>query len=150
MQRVNPKRTFQSATDFLWIGGFAIRQPKPFFRKFTASWYLQLGKQQINLGSDKDAAWTQYHEIMSARRALTAPTLHASKFFEAYLEWVEKRRSPATYYAATRYLTSFVKFIGQRKQLRHLTADQIESWLEANTTWASTTQSDAVNEAYRA
>lgn len=32
------------------------RQPKPFFRKFTQSWYLQLGRNQINLGPDRKAA----------------------------------------------------------------------------------------------
>lgn len=75
----------------------------------------------------------------------SAPTLQACKSFEAYLGWVEKNRSPATYYAATRYLTSFVQFIGKRKQLRHINADHIETWLEENTTWGSTTQSDAVS-----
>ena len=37
------------------------RQPKPFFRKQTQSWYVQLGKRQIPLGKDEDEAWKQYH-----------------------------------------------------------------------------------------
>jgi hypothetical protein len=73
------------------------RQPKPFFRKFTQSWYLQLGRRQINLGSDKKAAWEQYHEIMSSRQVLASAVVPAAKFFEAYLTWVGRNRAPATY-----------------------------------------------------
>lgn len=127
-----------------------MRQPKPFFRKFTGTWYLQLGRQQVNLGPDKDAAWDQYHDIMAARLALTSPTLKAATFFEKYLEWVEENRSSATYYGATHYLTSFVTFVGKRKQLRHITADHITSWLESHETWGSTTRSDALSHVSRA
>ena len=44
-----------------------MRQPKPFFRKQTRSWYLRIGKQFISLGKDKEAAWDEYHEIMTKR-----------------------------------------------------------------------------------
>jgi hypothetical protein len=33
-----------------------MKFPKPFFRKQTQSWYVQLGKKQHNLGPDKDVA----------------------------------------------------------------------------------------------
>jgi len=71
------------------------RCPKPVFREFTGTWYLQLGKQQINLGPDEAAAWDQHHQIMASRQALVSATLSASKFFEAYLEWVDREGAPA-------------------------------------------------------
>ena len=38
--------------------------PKPFFVKARKLWYVQLGGRQINLGPDRDAAFTRYHELM--------------------------------------------------------------------------------------
>ena len=42
-----------------------MRQPKPFFRKQTRSWYVQIGKKQVPLGKDEKAAWDKYHQIMA-------------------------------------------------------------------------------------
>lgn len=125
-----------------------MKQPKPFFRKYTQSWYVQFGKKQINLGRDKKAAWEQYHELMASRKTING-TATAASFFEAYLDWLQKHRSPATYRSATHYLSSFVRFIGKRKQLRRITADQVEEWL-VGTKWASTTQSDGISHLNRA
>ncbi len=44
-----------------------MRQPKPFFRKQTRSWYVQIKGKWINLGADKDAAFETYHEMMAGR-----------------------------------------------------------------------------------
>lgn len=126
------------------------RRPQPFFREFTGTWYVQLGKRQINLGPDKAAAWEQYHQIMASREAMASATLAASTFFEAYLDWVSRNRAPATYRSATHYLTSFVRFLGKRKQLRHVTADAISGWLDEHTSWGSTTRSDAISHLSRA
>ena len=126
------------------------KEPKPFFRSFTQTWYVQLGSKQINLGPDKEAAWDQYHDLMASRRALASVVLTAADFFEAYLEWVQENRAPATYDHARHYLTSFCTSIGKRKQLRHLTADNVLDWLSAHSNWSSTTQSDALSHLNRA
>lgn len=120
------------------------KEPKPFFRKFTQTWYLQLGGKQINLGRDKKAAWDEYHNLMAARRALASVTVTAAQFFEKYLEWVHENRATATYEHATHYLTSFCQFVGKRKQIRHITGDTVSQWLSEHPTWSSTTLSDAV------
>jgi hypothetical protein len=44
-----------------------LREPKPFFREQTQNWYLQLGKRQIPLGKDNEAAWEEYHKLMGKR-----------------------------------------------------------------------------------
>ncbi len=54
-----------------------MKQPKPFFRRYTRSWYVQIGKRQIGkrqicLGRDKKAAWEKYHQIMASRHDLTS------------------------------------------------------------------------------
>jgi len=126
------------------------KEPKPFFRKFTQTWYLQLGGKQINLGRDKKAAWDEYHDLMTSRRALASVTVSTVQFFESYLEWVQENRAPATYDHATHYLTSFCKLIGKRKQLRHVTTDNVTKWLASHPNWSSTTQSDAISHLNRA
>ena len=45
-----------------------MREPKPFFRKQTQSWYVQFGKKQINLSQDKEKAWDTYHKLMTKRQ----------------------------------------------------------------------------------
>ena len=48
--------------------------PKPFFRAARQLWYVQLNGKQINLGADKDAAFTEYHRLMQDRsKAPVAP-----------------------------------------------------------------------------
>src|SRR5271170_2553776 len=41
--------------------------PKPFFRPARALWYVQIDGKQINLGSDKAAAFKAYHGLMQQR-----------------------------------------------------------------------------------
>ena len=37
--------------------------PKPFFRESRQLWYVQLNGRQINLGPNRDAAFTRYHDL---------------------------------------------------------------------------------------
>ena len=84
-----------------------MRQPQPFFRQFTQSWYVEIRGKQINLGRDKKQGWAKYQQLMAARDELDAHTTAVVTLFETYLEWVQANRSPATYDAAARYLSSF-------------------------------------------
>ena len=45
-----------------------MKQPKPFFRKFTGTWYVQVGTKQINLGPDKKEAYDRFHQLMRQPR----------------------------------------------------------------------------------
>ena len=47
--------------------------PKPFFRTARNAWFVQVGPRQINLGVDKDEAFSRYHELM-AKPALPVVT----------------------------------------------------------------------------
>ena len=74
-----------------------MRQPAPFFRAQTQSWYVQIGKRQINLGRDKEQAWTEYHELMTDRQALALRPATVAELFDLYLDWCQKRRAEGTY-----------------------------------------------------
>ena len=48
-----------------------MRKPKPYYRKQTGTWYLQLGKRQIRLSKNEEEAFQKYHEIMLNQSAYT-------------------------------------------------------------------------------
>lgn len=72
------------------------RQPKPFFRKQTQSWYLQLGKRQIQLGKEEDKAWQEYYAIMAGREE-PSPSIRVVALLDRFLSWVQSNRAPGTY-----------------------------------------------------
>ncbi len=87
------------------------RRPRPFFRKQTQSWYLQLGKRQIPLGKNEEEAWKQYHAIMAGRE-LPSPSIRVIALLDRFLSWVQSNRARGTYRWYRSYLQSFAKFIG--------------------------------------
>ncbi len=48
------------------------RQPKPYFRKQTQSWYCSIDGRQIALGKDRELAHQKFHELMADRDAISS------------------------------------------------------------------------------
>jgi hypothetical protein len=46
--------------------------PKPFFLKFRLLWYLQIDRHQVNLGPDRDVAFTRYRDLMAVPQVIVA------------------------------------------------------------------------------
>jgi hypothetical protein len=127
-----------------------MRQPKPFFRKFTKSWYVEIRGKQINLGRDKKQAWAKYHQLIASPEELDSHTTTVVGLFELYLEWVKPNRSKATYEAACRYLTSFAKTIPRSLVVARLEPFHITAWMSQSPTWGPTTKNDAISHVQRA
>lgn len=127
-----------------------MRQPKPFFRKQTKCWYVQLGKKQIRLSEDEKEAWDKYHEIMADRQTLAAPDLTVARLADAYLAWLQKKRSPATYEKARHYLSLFVRFVGTGLRVGALEPTKVTDWLDEYPDWTSTSKHDACSIVQRA
>jgi hypothetical protein len=67
-----------------------MRMPKPWFRKASQTWYVQV----VNLGPDRDKAFAEYHRLM----AIEDPGAdHNRNHTTAQL------RSPQTYQRAGRF-----------------------------------------------
>ena len=72
------------------------------FRKARQLWYVQIDGRQINLGPDRDAAFTQYHSLMAAPK-VAAPLIATSTaqlvvvLCDRFLDGVQLDRSAATY-----------------------------------------------------
>jgi hypothetical protein len=90
---------------------------KPFFRAPRGRWYVQLDGKQINLGPDKEAAFTAYHGLMKDRaqnpKPVEVPPDHrlVVVIVDEFLDWCEKHRAPDTYRWYKDRLESFCKTI---------------------------------------
>ena len=69
--------------------------PKPFFRQSRGLWYVELRGKQINLGSDRDAAFQRYHELLAApaKEPVIVDTSLVASRCDIFLNWVEKNRA---------------------------------------------------------
>jgi integrase len=108
------------------------REPQPFFREFNQTWYLQLGKRQINLGKDKEAAWERYHELIKDRKDVEATAnTTVCGVLETFLGWVKDWRSEGTYGWYSVHLSSFASHVGQSLKLLDLHDKHVTKWIDA-------------------
>lgn len=108
-----------------------MREPQPFFRKQTQSWYLRLGKEWISLGKDETEAREQYHQIMTKRRE--RPQLGVDTvcgILNKYLNFAEANRSKRTFEVAEFHLKRFIQHVGRLK-LARLRPYHVQQWLDA-------------------
>ena len=121
--------------------------PKPFFRKSRQLWYVQIDGRQINLGPDRDAAFTQYRDLMAAPKLL-APAIRNSAgemvvvLCDRFLDWVQLHRSAGTYQWYWWRLQSFAR------RYPDLTIDElkpfhVQEWVDGQDI-AATTQRNCI------
>lgn len=122
-----------------------MRQPKPFFRLQTRCWYVQLGKKQINLGPDEEAAWEKYHELMLQREEISTSVSTVVVLLDEYLDWLNKKRKPGTYEKSKHYLTLFAKHIGGKLRIDQMSARIVTQWTDAYPDWKPNTIHDAMS-----
>lgn len=117
-----------------------MRQPKPFYRNQTQSWYVQIGKKQIPLGKDEKAAWEKYHEIMAKRRkAEPTPDDSVCNVLNRYLGWCKDNRSEATFDKTRRHLKRFAHHIGPQLRISQLKKRHVQEWIDRDYVGKSST-----------
>lgn len=104
--------------------------PKPFFKKSRGVWYVEISRRQHNLGPDKDEAFRQYHQLMSQPHEQRVSPASLAGIIDAFLEWVERNRSPDTY---EWYRYRLQRFIERYPDLRaeDLRPFHVETWADA-------------------
>ena len=107
--------------------------PKPFFRKSRRLWYVQLDGRQINLGPDREQAFRQYHELMARPRPVVRQPQAAQLLLvlcDAFLDWVLKHRSAATF---EWYRARLQRFISLHPDLHvaELKPYHVQQWVDA-------------------
>lgn len=116
---------------------------KPFYRADRGLWYVQLRGKQINLGADKDAAFTEYHALMGARAvalagqsatsAAASPALQRLLIVvvDEFLDWCEKHRAPDTYRWYKDRLNAFCQAIPAELMVHELRPYFVQKWVDA-------------------
>ena len=126
-----------------------MRQPKPFFRKQTQSWYLQLAGKQINLGKDEAEAWKKYHRLMEGflKGEVQADDTVAN-VLNRYLAWARDHRAESTFKKKKLpFLRSFGRYVGKRLKVSELRAYHVQRWVDQSFRGRSpTTQNIAIVE----
>lgn len=119
------------------------RQPKPFFRKQTQSWYCSINGKQIPLGAEQESAFEKFYQLMGDRTRVKSELTTLYELSQVYLDWCKENRSAATYDKHLRYLKSFIESVGKRLRPARLKTHHVSKWHEGLGI-GSTSQSDAV------
>jgi len=123
-----------------------MRQPKPFFRKQTQSWYVQIAGRQINLGREEQEAWDQYHKIMAKRDSDHVPDDAVCNLLNRYLDWLKENRAEATFQRCRMHLRRFAQHIGRNRRISQLKKHHVQDWISTDYSEGSGTyQNDAIS-----
>jgi integrase len=107
-----------------------MRQPKPFFREQTKSWYVQIGKKQHNLGPDEKEAWRKCHVLLSGRQVATADAPVANVLLQ-FLEWNRQHKQASTHEFYRRHIVSFNDHLTAGLTIAELKPHHVNRWIEA-------------------
>lgn len=115
--------------------------PKPFFRPKKNRWYVQLDGKHVNLGSDREAAFRRYHEIMAGRQRpipVTAPSDDPLlvEVLDAFLDWCLQHRERRTFETYRERIQSFLASLADRRMpLKDLRPYHLQQWVDSHPTW---------------
>jgi integrase len=107
--------------------------PKPFFRPNRGLWYVQLRGKQHNLGSDKDAAFRRYHDLMNqpAEKPAVVKSDSVIVVIDAFLDFVQLHRAADTYRWYKDRLQLFTDFIPAALTLAQLRPFHVQQWIDS-------------------
>lgn len=73
------------------------RTPKPWYRKDRKAWFVTINGERHNLGSDREDAHKQFHEMMAKPANPVVRSGLVVELLDRFLTWVEKNRAVDTY-----------------------------------------------------
>jgi integrase/recombinase XerC len=111
-----------------------MKQPQPYYRKQTKSWYVSIDRKQIPLGKGPPTTppaevWEKYHALMADRQPVTTET-PVPEMIGRFLTWCEQHREKGTYDWYVQHLTKFVEFIGPKLTIERLKPHHVTDWLD--------------------
>jgi integrase len=84
-----------------------MRQPKPFYRKSTQSYYVKIKGKFIPLGKDEAKANEEYHKVMAGRQPVTvdSPVIN---LVAQFLTYCQSHKKSSTFKWYRQFLRAFV------------------------------------------
>ena len=108
-----------------------MREPKPFFRNQTKSWYVQFGKDQIPLGRNEEEAWDKYRRLMDERRRGAVKSDESvATILNHHLAWTKDNQAHGTFKKKLRHLKSFGRYIGPKLNVSKLRVYHVQRWID--------------------
>jgi len=109
--------------------------PKPFYRVSRSLWYVQINDKQLNLGPDRTAAFTRYHELMAHAKVSEIPASAAVTqlvvvIVDEFLDWCHQHRSPATFRWYKDRLNCFCRSIPADLSVGQLKPFHVQKWVD--------------------
>lgn len=118
-----------------------MRQPEPFYRSQTKSWYVQLGKKQHRLGRDEKpgkappaAIVDKYRDILAGRldvSTVDSEGLQVIELLRRFLEWTKANKEGSTYAFYKRHVLSFAAHVGESLTVPKLRPYHVTRWMDA-------------------
>jgi integrase len=124
--------------------------PKPFFKKGRGVWYVEINRNQVNLGSDRDEAFRRYHQLMAQPQAKRVAADSVLGVIDAYLEWCSKHRAPDTYRWYRDRLQEFARQIEPNLTVAQFRPFHVQQWIDAREGWADGSRRNAIRAVKRA
>jgi integrase len=114
-----------------------VRDPKPWYRKSTDSWYAQVNRRQICLAKGRDnrqEAKRKLAEILAGVQPVKTDSLTAAQVCDKFLAFSQVEHHPDTYAWHLHYLQKFCDRHGD-KPTDTLIPHHVTEWLAANPMW---------------
>jgi len=118
-----------------------MRTPKPFYRRFNDTWYVQIGKKQIPLvkgENNETAAYQRYFQVMSEQpiglMPDPLPNATVAAVCDLFLEWCTKHVVSRSRDFYDKYLQDFCAHVG-RIQVSDLKPYHVTKWLDLHSGW---------------
>ena len=70
--------------------------PKPFSKRGSGVWYVEIDRKQVNLGPDRDEAFRRY-QLMAQPQPKRVAADSSLSDVNAFLDWRSKHRATDTY-----------------------------------------------------
>jgi integrase len=120
-----------------------MRTPKPFYRRFNDSWYVQVGPKQIRLARGKGneaEAYRRYFEVMAGqptgKMPEPLPDATVAAICDLFLDWCQKHNAPRTYEWYRDFLQDFCDHLG-KMPVADLKPFHVTRWLDRHPDWRS-------------
>jgi hypothetical protein len=91
-------------------------------------------RETANLGSDKDAAFTRYHELL-AKPAEASQTHHVVVIVDQFLDWCQHHRERRTYDWYKERYQSFICSISSNLLVAQLKPFHVQQWADSHPRW---------------
>lgn len=120
-----------------------MRSPKPFFRKSTNCWYLQLGSKQIRLAEDRAESFRLWHKIMADGLPKEGPKVEVwtvKKLTEKFLQHTKATSAPRTVQWYEQFFDLFLPTLPEDMPAESCRVFHVTEAINAHPTWKANTK----------